>query len=111
MNLNLVPVLRVNRAADAAAPHQNRRLVLRPLLEHPRPPPDGEPDPRPMLDRLGEQLTSFFQVVACVKQALDLRTVLSPLFDLVEIAIVGIERVLGLFEPKSVFLLRPPIAH
>jgi hypothetical protein len=50
--------------------------------------PDRQPDPRPVLYGLGEQLTSPVEIVAGVKEALDLRAVLGPLSDLVEIAIV-----------------------
>jgi hypothetical protein len=49
-----------------------------------------------MLDRFGEQLTSLLKIVACVKQPLDLRAVLGPLLELVEIAIVREKRIVGL---------------
>jgi hypothetical protein len=41
-----------------------------------------------MLDGIGEQLTSLFEIVAGVEQAVDLRALFGPLFNLVEIAIV-----------------------
>jgi hypothetical protein len=65
------------------------------LLQHARPLPDREPDPRPVFDCYIEQLTSLVEIVAGVKHALDLRAVLGPLFELVEIAIVRIERIFG----------------
>ena len=64
-----------------------------------------------MLDGVREQFASPVQIIASVQNPVDFRALLRSLLHLVEIAIVGIERVLGLFEPKSVFLLRPPIAH
>jgi hypothetical protein len=44
----------------------------------------------------GEQLTRLLKIVAGIKQALDLRAVLGPLFELVEIAIVREKRIVGL---------------
>ena len=73
------------------------RLRRRPLLQHARTLPDSQPYPRPMLNRIGEQLASLFQVVAGVEQAIDLRAVLRPLLDLVEIKVVRTQRVVSLF--------------
>jgi hypothetical protein len=50
-----------------------------------------------MLDRFGEQLTGLVEIVAGVKEALDLRAVLRPLLDLVEITIVRAQWVVSLF--------------
>jgi hypothetical protein len=50
-----------------------------------------------MLDGLGEQLAGLVEIVAGVKHPLDLRAVLSPLFELVEIAIVRAKRVVRFF--------------
>jgi hypothetical protein len=41
---------------------------------------------------------------------IDLHAVFGPLLDLEEIAVVH-NMVFGLFEPKTVFLVWPPIAH
>ena len=48
-----------------------------------------------MLDRFGEQLTSLVEIVAGIEQPLDLRAVLGPLFELVEITIVRAQRVIS----------------
>jgi hypothetical protein len=45
-----------------------------------------------MLDRVGEQLTSPFEIVAGVKEPIDLRAVLGPLLDLVVITFVREQR-------------------
>jgi hypothetical protein len=85
---------------DSFRARLNRSLFLsfpRPLLENPCPLPDRQPDPRPMLDCLVEQLTSLFEVVAGIKEAVDLHAVLRPLLDLVEIAMMGMEWVIGFF--------------
>jgi hypothetical protein len=79
-------------------------LLLRPLLQHARPLPDRQPDPRPMLDGLSEQLTSLVEIVAGIEQALNLRAVLGPLFELVEIAVVRMQRVI--LAPKPVGIER-----
>jgi len=49
-----------------------------------------------VLDRGGEQPASLVEIIAGVKEALDLRAVLGPLLNLVEIAIVREERIVGL---------------
>jgi hypothetical protein len=76
-------------------------VFLWPLLEYSRPLPDREPDPRPTLDRVGEQLTSLFQIVADIKEAVDLRAVLGPLLNLVKGVIVRAQRVVGLFGGRT----------
>jgi hypothetical protein len=50
-----------------------------------------------MLDCLVEELTSLFEIVAGVKEAVDLHAVLRPLLDLVEIAVIGVKRVISFF--------------
>ena len=59
---------------------------------HERPLPDGEPDKRPMVDRLGEDLPRLVQVAAGVQHVVNPRAVLSPLLDLVKVAVVRDER-------------------
>jgi hypothetical protein len=68
-----------------------------PLTQHARALADSQPDPRPVFDRVFEQLTSLFEIVAGVKEAIDLAAVFGPLFDLVEVAMVRDERVISLF--------------
>jgi hypothetical protein len=50
-----------------------------------------------MLDCVVEQLTSLFETVAGVKEAVDLHAILLPLLDLVEIAMIGVKCVIGFF--------------
>ena len=71
-------------------------LWQRPLLEHARPLTDCQPNPRPTFYFFSEQLTSLVEIVAGVEQAVDLHAVLGPLFELVEIAVVREERIVGL---------------
>jgi hypothetical protein len=49
-----------------------------------------------MIDGFREKVARLFQVVAGVEQAIDFRAVSRPLLDLVEIALVRVERVVGL---------------
>jgi hypothetical protein len=69
------------------------RLWRRPQRRHARPLPYRKPDPRPVPDGFSKWLASLFETVAGIEQPIDLYTALSPLLDLVEIAIVGEERI------------------
>ena len=64
----------------------------RPLLQDARPLPDGQPYPRPMLDRPGKDLPRLVEVAAGVEHALDPGAVLGPLVDLVVVAVVRKQR-------------------
>jgi hypothetical protein len=68
-----------------------------PLLQHPRPLPDGQSDPGPVLDGLGEQLACLIKVIASVQRAVRFRAVSRPFLDLVEIALVRLERIVRFF--------------
>jgi len=46
-----------------------------PPLEYPRSLPDGQVDPRPVLDRLREDIQRLIEVVAGIEQAIDLRVI------------------------------------
>jgi hypothetical protein len=72
-------------------------IVLRPLLQHARPLPDGQPDARPVLDCRFKHGLSPKKTVASIKHALDLAAVLSPLLDLEVVAVVGDQRLVGFF--------------
>ena len=50
-----------------------------------------------MLDRLLEERTRLVEVVAGVEHAIDLRAVTRPLLQLIEVALVCFERIVGLF--------------
>jgi hypothetical protein len=43
------------------------------LIQYPRSLPDGQSDPRPMLNCLGKNVPRFVEIIAGVKQAIDLR--------------------------------------
>jgi len=78
-------------------------MFLWPLLEYSPPLPDRKPDPRPMLDRFGEQLASLVEIVAGVKEAIDFRAVLGPLLELVEIPIVREMKIVCCSSDQSLF--------
>jgi hypothetical protein len=67
----------------------------RPLLQHPCPLADGQPDARPVLDRFGKSLARLVEIVAGPQHAIDFAGVLGPLLDLVIIAMVRHERFVG----------------
>jgi hypothetical protein len=56
------------------------RHRLWPLLEHPRPLPDGQPDPRPIVDRRRKDLPRFLKVAAGIKKRQVLRGFSSLLY-------------------------------
>ena len=60
----------------------------RPLLQHLRPLPDGEPDPRPMVYCRGEDLPRLVQAAASIEQVIDFGAVFGPFLDLIEIAVI-----------------------
>ena len=67
----------------------------RAFVQHPHPLPHGQPDARPVLAGSLEDAARFFEAVAGVEHELDPQPVAAPLLDLVEVAAVGIERVVG----------------
>src|SRR5215831_149568 len=69
----------------------------RPPFEYPRSLPDGQVDPRPVLDPLREDIPCLVEVVAGIEQAIYLRAIPRPFFDLVEVADVRNQRVVGFF--------------
>jgi hypothetical protein len=73
------------------------------LLHHEGALADGQSDPWAMLDGAGEDVLGLGETVARVEQALDRHAVARPLLDLVEVAVIRIERV-------ARFLIRP-VAH
>jgi hypothetical protein len=73
------------------------------MQKHARPLPNGQPDTWPMVDRRGEDLPRLVEVAAGEQHPIDLGPVLGPFLDLVEIAAVRNQRLVGLFVG--------PIAH
>jgi hypothetical protein len=67
------------------------------LLYHAGPLPDRQSDSWPVLDRLHKDLARLVEVVAGIEKAIDLRVVSRPLLDLVEVADVGNQRIVGFF--------------
>jgi hypothetical protein len=70
---------------------------LWPLVYYSRSLPDGQPDPRPMLYCLCKNVPSFVEIIAGIKQAIDLHAIARPFFDFVEVAHIGDSRVLSFF--------------
>ena len=59
--------------------------------------PDRYPDLRPVLDGVGKDFLRLAKTIAGIKQAIDFHAVPRPLLDLVEIAIIRAQRIVGLF--------------
>jgi hypothetical protein len=70
------------------------------VLQHARALANGQADAWAMLDGTGEDVFGLGEIVARIEQARDLRAVARPLLDLVEHAVIRIERV-------ARFLIRP----
>jgi hypothetical protein len=84
-------------------------------VQHARALANGQSDARAMLDRLGEDVLGLGEIVASIEQAIDRRAAARPFLDLVEVAIIRIERVARLFirpiahghESRTVGVARP----
>jgi hypothetical protein len=50
-----------------------------------------------MLDGHDKDFSRFVEVIASVQQSIDTHAVPAPRFDLVEVAVICLERVVGLF--------------
>ena len=72
-------------------------LFLRPPFEHPRPLPRGYSGARAYPDVVGEDGARFVEVTAGTQHAGDALFVPGPKLDLVEVAIVRNQRVVGFF--------------
>ena len=66
-----------------------------PPLERPRPLPDSQSDPRPVLDGRGEDFLCLPKTAAGEQHAIDLRAVFCPFLDLVVVAVVREERIVA----------------
>jgi hypothetical protein len=66
-------------------------------LQNARSLPDRYPDPRPVLDGVDKDFLRFAKIIAGMKQAIDSHAVPRPLLDLVEVADVRNQRVVGFF--------------
>jgi hypothetical protein len=71
--------------------------VLGPLLQHARTLPDRQRDARPVFDRILKHRLGSTEAAPGIRQTIDLRSVLCPFIDLVEVERVGDQRVSGLF--------------
>jgi hypothetical protein len=69
----------------------------RPLLQHLRPLPDSQPNPRSMLDRRREDFSRLVEIAPGIEHVVHLGTVLGPFLNLVEVAVVRNRRIAGLF--------------
>ena len=74
-------------------------FLLRPPSQNMRSLPDRYPDLRPVLDGVGKDFLRLAKTIAGIKQAMELvRAILPrPLLDLLEIAIIRAQRIVGLF--------------
>jgi hypothetical protein len=68
----------------------------RPLVKHPHPLADRQPDARPMLGRPLEDVARLVEIAGGVQHEFDPQSVPAPFFDLVEVPAVGVARVIGL---------------
>ena len=62
----------------------------RPLVKHPHPLADRQPDARPMLGRPLEDAARLVEIAAGVQHEFDPQSVPAPFFDLVEVPAVGV---------------------
>jgi hypothetical protein len=69
---------------------------LRPLLQHARPLPDRQSDPRPVFDCCAEYLPCLIQIAARIQHALNSAR-LRSLLDFVVVAVVRQQRLVCLF--------------
>jgi hypothetical protein len=67
------------------------------LPQQPRPLPDRQPRPRSPLDKALKQPLRLSETVSSEQHILNALPIPAPLLDLVEVAPVGIERVVGFF--------------
>jgi hypothetical protein len=72
-------------------------FLLWPSLQNARSLPDRYPDPRPVLDSVGKDFLRLAKIIAGMKQAIDSHAIPCPLLDLVEVADVRNQRVVGFF--------------
>src|SRR5262249_37860650 len=72
-------------------------FLLWPPLQNTRSLPDRYPDPRPVLDGVGKDFLRLAKIIAGMKQAIDSHAIPRPLLDLVEVADVRNQRVVGFF--------------
>jgi hypothetical protein len=79
---------------QAAASEQG--FMPRPLVQYPHPLADGQSDMPPMLGRSLEDAARLIEIATGVQHELDPQPVPAPLLNLVEVAAVGVVRVVGL---------------
>ena len=83
---------------ERLGPSRPRSVSLRRVvLEHARSLPDGQPDARPMLGHTFEDAAGFVQAAAREHHLGDPLPVARPLLDLVEVAPVGVDRIVSFF--------------
>ena len=73
------------------------------MLQHPRSLPDGQPDVRRCLTGVTKISCALRRLLPAYSRGIDAVAIPAPRFDLVEVAVICIERVVG--------LLVGPIAH
>ena len=73
----------------------------RPLLQHARSLPDCQPRPGSPLDEAFEDTLGLSETVPSEQHFLDLLAVPGPLLNVVEVAAVGVDRIIGFFVGQS----------
>jgi hypothetical protein len=73
--------------------------------QHPRL-PDRQPDPRPVLDGLGEYVPRLVEIVAGIEHAVNLGTVFGPFLDFVVVGVVREQRVVGFIVGPAVHFFK-----
>jgi hypothetical protein len=73
------------------------------MLQHARPLSDSQLDARPVFDGRHKDFSRLVEVIAGVQQGIDTHAIPAPRFDLVEVAVVCIGRIIRFFVG--------PIAH
>jgi hypothetical protein len=77
-------------------PASEDRLVPRPLVQYPHALADSQSDVRPVFGGWLEDAARLVEAVAGIEHELDSRPVPDPPLDLVEVAAIGVARVVGL---------------
>jgi hypothetical protein len=88
----------IHRQPHIATPcRKQSALCRRPLLQNPSSLPDRQPRPRSPSDEALEDTLSLSEAVPRKQQLGDPLPIPAPLLDLLEVAPVGVERVVGFF--------------
>jgi hypothetical protein len=93
----MMPIRRQPFIALPTSFRKHSALCRRPLLQHPRSLPDRQPHPWSLLDEVLEDAMRLSEAIPSERHFLNPLPILAPFLDLVEVAMVGLERVVGFF--------------